>query len=300
MQKWAALRDSIFNEEKVEVLKINTDFELDQAYQEKELARQQATLAQNEQKQQLALTYTSSFIALLLLIIGAIIWNSRRIISKKNQDLDKKNRLIALQKADIRHRTKNVLERVVYVLQLVSREIDDEEQKYQLKRGENMIFALSNLEETLYEVEDEEQVPTLVFFRKLLQELTASHLLNFKLHIDINKSLTLPIDMIIPLALIMAEVITNAIKHAFKGISDPTIWVMLQLDEDVLQLTVRDNEVGFEGELIAKGFGQRLINRLADHLEGDIDYTTDNGTLFSLTLLLKTTETNQIYEVTAR
>lgn len=289
LHQWAALRDSLFNEEKVAVLKTQSEFELNQANQEKELARQEATLAQAERQRQRLITIFLGLVTLLVFAIGVVIWNNRREIRRKNEQLQQKNRLIELQKSDIRHRTQNVLERVVYVLRLVSQEIDDEEQKFQLKRGENMIFALSNLEETLYDLEDEEQVPVAFFFNKLLNELLASHTLKAKFHLDIASSLVLPIDVVIPLALITAELVTNAIKHAFTNVPDPILRIEIRHQDSELYLLIRDNGVGFSEAAIAKGFGQRLIRRLVKHLDGIMDYTTQQGTEFSLIFPLKST-----------
>ncbi|WKN45260.1 tetratricopeptide repeat protein [Tunicatimonas pelagia] len=289
LHQWAALRDSLFNEEKVAVVKTQSEFELNQANQEKELARQEATLAQTEREQQRLITIFLGLVTTLLFVIGVVIWNNRRKIRQKNAQLQQKNQLIELQKSDIRHRTQNVLERVVYVLQLVSQEVDDEEQKFQIKRGENMIFALSNLEETLYELEDEEQVPVAFFFNKLLNELLKSHTLKAKFNLDIGSSLVLPIDVVIPLALITAELVTNAIKHAFAEMADPTLWITIRHQGSQLHLLVRDNGAGFSEAVIAKGFGQRLIRKLVKHLDGMMDYTTQQGTEFSLIFPIKST-----------
>lgn len=283
LEQWAALRDSLFNEERVAVLKTQSEFELNQAIQGKKLARQQTVLAQTEQKQQRLIIIFLSLATLIVFTGGFIIWKNRLKIRQQNAQLQQKNRLIEIQKSDIRHRTQNVLERVIYVLQLVSNEVEDEEQKFQIKRGENMIFALSNLEETLYELEDEEQVPVAFFFNKLLNELLESHTLPAKFKLAIDQSLVLPIEVVIPLALITAELVTNAIKHAFSNVNDPTLWIGVQFQDHRLHLSIRDNGVGFSKEVIAKGFGQRLIQRLVKHLDGIMTIPLDrvlNSVLF--------------------
>jgi two-component sensor histidine kinase len=218
------------------------------------------------------------------------------VIGQKNQQLNEKNYLISIQKSDIRHRTQNMLEQVVSLLRQLAAEVEDEDQKYQVKRGENLIFALSSLEETLYEIEDEEQVAVQDFFHKLMSELENSQLLNFKYQVEVESSLVLPVNTVIALALIVAELVTNAIKHAFPGISDPYIGISIQVRGRNLQLVVKDNGVGYKGIHHRKGFGHKLVLQLATHLEGNIEYCYEHGTECKLIIPLNLT--NKVHEVT--
>lgn len=288
-KQWAALRDSLFNEDKLKVLKIQSDYELGEKEKERQLADQKAALVEYENKQQRLIIASVAIIALLLLFLASVFWKDRRTIRDKNRQLDRKNKIIEILNGDIRHRTHNGLERVGLLLRYLYDDLEDEASKLQVKRAENMVLALSSLEEMLYDLDREHDILILPYFQKMLDRLITSHTVQEVQHeLNVDPSLAFSIDKLVPLALIAAELITNAMKHAFVGVSHPKIWVSMQAKGPLIQLLVRDNGIGFSNTTTSRGFGHQLIHRFVEHLQGTLQSDYKEGTEFLLTFENKT------------
>lgn len=108
--------------------------------------------------------------------------------------------------------------------------------------------------------------------------------------LDLNLSaIQLNVNQAFPCSLIVNEVVTNIIKHAFKGRKEGKITIDLEEDEDQLKLTIKDDGVGFSEVFdISKTntLGYRLINTLAVQLDATFSYRSsldkEEGTVFHL------------------
>jgi two-component sensor histidine kinase len=96
--------------------------------------------------------------------------------------------------------------------------------------------------------------------------------------------MTADIDTALPLGLIVSELITNALKHAFPAERAGEVLVRLERRGDHAVLTVRDNGVGIGPELRASALGLKLIEALASQLDGHLraKNRTDGGAQFRL------------------
>jgi two-component sensor histidine kinase len=91
----------------------------------------------------------------------------------------------------------------------------------------------------------------------------------------------------IPIGLIMNELITNSIKHAFEDTEEPHIWIRLEkVGDKLLELTVRDNGKGMEEEVDNPevGLGLDLIKSLTDQLDGKSTFQNERGVHFHLVI----------------
>jgi two-component system, sensor histidine kinase PdtaS len=95
---------------------------------------------------------------------------------------------------------------------------------------------------------------------------------------------TIDRDLAQPLGLVVNEVISNAIKHAFGEPGTGTVTITLNLiAPERAELTIRDDGVGFDPlSETGNGMGSRLIRAFAQQLGGDFDYIKDNGTRFAI------------------
>jgi two-component sensor histidine kinase len=84
-----------------------------------------------------------------------------------------------------------------------------------------------------------------------------------------------------PLALLINEVVTNALKYAFPDRGGGNIHIALNLTNGrELVLIVSDNGVGFDATLPSNGLGSRLIPAMVAQLNGSWSYQIDHGTRF--------------------
>lgn len=104
-----------------------------------------------------------------------------------------------------------------------------------------------------------------------------------KTHTD---GLMLDIDAAIPCGLIINELLTNAVKHAFPGTMEGEICVEFGLDNhDNNVLLVKDNGVGLASDIEFKDSGTmgfQLVNTLVKQLEGSIILSKNKGTTFQI------------------
>jgi two-component sensor histidine kinase len=103
-------------------------------------------------------------------------------------------------------------------------------------------------------------------------------------------ALSVGLDFAIPLGLVVTEIVTNALKHAFPdGVG--VVRVSLGLDGDDVLLTVGDNGPGFADAPgpAAAGVGSGLIRRLVAQLDGDLAIRQEAGTTFEIRLPLPET-----------
>jgi two-component sensor histidine kinase len=95
----------------------------------------------------------------------------------------------------------------------------------------------------------------------------------------------LGIDKAIPFGLILSELITNCIRHAFPGDGTGEIHVSLILVEDHLELTVRDNGIGMPEDVNidnVRSTGLMLVKTLVNQLKGTLEINVSCGTEFKI------------------
>lgn len=92
----------------------------------------------------------------------------------------------------------------------------------------------------------------------------------------------------VPLGLVVNEVITNALNHAFPGGRRGTISITLKpLDGTRAKLSIADDVIGFDASQRAKGMGRRLLAGLVRQLGGEFEFKSDGGSKFEMTFPLE-------------
>ena len=95
----------------------------------------------------------------------------------------------------------------------------------------------------------------------------------------------LDVDTLVPLGLVINELITNALKHAFEGREAGAVHLTLKEEGDKLKLVVSDNGIGMptdQSEALSKSFGYRLIDAFSTQLDADLRIDTDQGTAVTM------------------
>jgi two-component sensor histidine kinase/CBS domain-containing protein len=188
---------------------------------------------------------------------------------------------------EIHHRVKNNLQIISSLLRLQSSYIKDEEARLLFKDSQNRIRSMALIHEKLYQSKDLSKVNFVDYIRDLSKNLLRSYSANTQLltvesQLD---SIPLSIDTAIPCGLIVNELVSNALKHAFPNASsDNRITIELQSQKkDQLTLIVSDNGVGFPEDLNfrkTKSLGLELVCTLAEQLSGTIELNSSQGTSF--------------------
>ncbi|NND32942.1 MAG: hypothetical protein HKN76_10145 [Saprospiraceae bacterium] len=289
-EKLRLKNDSTLNLERDRNLtELREKFEMDK--KEKEIALLSVQNDLNETKI-LASRRQNTGLLFGLVILGLfsiILW---RLFSKiKTQNL-----LIsyALQEKDtllreIHHRVKNNLQVISSLLSLQSKYIHDENAIDALKQGQSRVRSMALIHQDLYQSDNLKGVNAQIYFSKLLDNLLHSYKIkDGDITMDVRVDpIILDVDTMIPLGLVINELISNALKHAFSSASDPTIKVRLQEVDELLVLEISDNGSGVAdiNEMQNKSFGFSLVKIFASKLKADLAMKSEAG--FSVEMKIK-------------
>jgi len=179
------------------------------------------------------------------------------------------------------HRIKNSFQMVSSLLYLQSENMEDKRAALAVKDGQNRVKSMALIHQKLYQKENLIGIDTEEYITDLVQDIFESYRIGkntIDLELDVD-ALTLEIETITSLGLIINELITNILKHAFvTKIENPKMEISFKDKKEFLMLRVKDNGVGFDKNKIkSDSFGLKLISSLANKVKAKIDFFTNNG-----------------------
>ena len=174
---------------------------------------------------------------------------------------------------EISHRVKNSLQMVSSMLHLQASTADDEGLTAQLAEASSRVSAVGRAYERLAYDADVENIDLSAYLQAVCADaITVSS--NCKLHFDGAHGIWLNADRAISLALIVNELVTNAVKYAFLNRHDGHIYVRLvRPNANQALVSVRDDGIGLPPDFnlsTSKGLGMRIVTALAKQLGADI------------------------------
>lgn len=191
---------------------------------------------------------------------------------------------------EVHHRVKNNMAIISSFISLQSMNVEDEDVQALLQSTENRVRSMALIHEYLYKSENLKDINVSRYIEELVKILLDSYeygVHEIKTTIKIIK-FELELDLLIPLGMIINEIISNALKHAFKGIESPELYISLVKNESKeISLTIKDNGPGLPGEKEINSndsIGFLLITSLVDQISGKIKINRENGTEYIITV----------------
>jgi PAS domain S-box len=188
---------------------------------------------------------------------------------------------------EVHHRVKNNMQIISSLFNLESEHASSETREI-LKRGQARIRSMSLIHEKLYRSVDLSKIDLSGYLESLSTHLFQIYVVDprqIRLETDIAE-VRLDINSAIPFGLIINELISNALKHAFPGGRKGVIQIRLaRAAGDTVILQVSDDGVGLpEGfdRSNSAGFGFQIINLLVEQLDAVLDVDRNDGTTFTL------------------
>jgi two-component sensor histidine kinase len=190
---------------------------------------------------------------------------------------------------EIHHRVKNNLQIISSLLSLQSRTIKDKYVLEILRDCQNRVHSMALVHGTLYRSENLARINFSKYTQSLANDLCDSYgagarAISLEIHVD---DVSLGIDTAGPVGLILNELVSNCLKHAFPNGRPGKIRIEFHANSDnQYTLTVSDNGVGLPQDLnsgTTQSLGLRLVNVLTQQLEGRLGVNGKNGTCFSIT-----------------
>ncbi|HBL14769.1 MAG TPA: hypothetical protein DD379_25945, partial [Cyanobacteria bacterium UBA11162] len=201
--------------------------------------------------------------------------------------LEAKNKEILLQ--EIHHRVKNNLQIVSGLLYLQSRYVEDERMLSMFQESRDRVQSMALIHEKLYGSKMIDSLDFQDYIHSLTNHLCSSYDCTTKgVSLQLNiEPISLDIDLASPCGLIVNELVTNALKHAFPPghFGEITVEFHSAKDNNFI-LDVRDNGVGMAEEIdisTQKSLGLRLVRSLAiKQLKGTVEVDKTVGTRFQI------------------
>jgi PAS domain S-box-containing protein len=177
---------------------------------------------------------------------------------------------------EIHHRIKNNMQAISGIVMMESTQVQDPVAREGFEAVARRISAMARLHEHLYATRDLRQIDLGAYFRELGQSLAALHR-GLPVTIEVEAgSLACDMDVAIPLGLIVNELATNSLKHAFPDGRQGMVRIRLFQEGDDVVTEVSDTGVGSEGQQKSLGLGKLIVTSLAQQLEADL-ITTREG-----------------------
>ncbi len=192
---------------------------------------------------------------------------------------------------EIHHRVKNNMQIISSLLNLQSQYVKDKESLEMFKESRDRILSMAFVHEKLYQSEDLAKIDFDGYTRSMAQHLLRTCSIDpGAVRLSINCSdMFLSINDAIPCGLIINELISNALKHAFPEGEKGEITIDFYSNEDNrLTLVVSDTGIGLPEDIDisdAKTLGLQLISDLVDQLKGTLEIERDGGTAFRITFI---------------
>jgi two-component sensor histidine kinase len=190
---------------------------------------------------------------------------------------------------EIHHRVKNNLQVISSLLHLQSGYVDDKRVQRALIESQERVRSMALVHEKLYRSPDLSRIDFGDYVRDLVDHLLQTYYTvtgKVALVVDV-EDIALGIDQAISCGLILNELVSNALQHAFPDGRGGEVRVAMHPDSRRLRLVVSDNGIGLPEDMDikqAKSLGLQLVSALVQQLEATLRIGRRNGTTFSILL----------------
>ena len=210
---------------------------------------------------------------------------------QREGELRELNRSLANQSAqretllqEVHHRVKNNLQVIASLIRMQIRQIEDKSAKTALMEAQSRVASIALIHERLYQSKDYSKVPFSEYATSLARNIfDAASATPATIGLELNiEPLNLPVDRAIPCGLILNELLTNALKHAFPQGRPGKLSVDVRRKSPLeVMLSVSDDGIGLPDaidERVNKSLGLQLITTLVEQIDGHLEFSGHNGT----------------------
>jgi len=214
--------------------------------------------------------------------------NKRKIIEGDlRKALEDKNYLFK----ELHHRVKNNLQMISSILNLQIKDSNNEESKILLEESRQKINSMALVHDFIYDSGTSDNINLSEYLTFLSKEVFKSNVQHYSIHkleLDIAEEVIAPLKISLPCGLIINELITNSLKHAFPNQKKGILKVKLTYKENQYFLNVFDDGVGMTNEQYFstdRNLGLNLVRLLVQNqLKGEIKFTNTPGTKIMITI----------------
>ena len=190
---------------------------------------------------------------------------------------------------ELNHRVKNNLQMVSSLLNLQASRLSDPSSKEHFRKAIDRVQAVGDIHARLYQGEQLGRIDFDEYLKDLCGRLRESMLDGKSITLKVEtEPLVLDIDRAIPLGLIVNELVTNSIKHAFPNGATGNITVHLEKGpaDQALRLSIGDDGRGLTDKNGTErdGLGMRLVEGLMQQVGGTMEIRDEPGARYEITI----------------
>ncbi len=246
------------------------------------------------ERQNMIASFVGYGLLLLLGLVGLgwVTWRLEQSMHKRHlveeqikESLKEKEVLLR----EIHHRVKNNMQVITSLLRLQYTRIKDKQDLAIFEESQNRIYSMALVHDKLYQSKNLANIEFKEYVDDLIRNLFTLYRINTnKISLKIEmENVLLEIDLAIPCGLIINELVTNSLKHAFPQDKKGGIRIALcSVNEKKYELIVSDDGIGMPEDLDffnTESFGLHLVKMLAKgQLEGKVELSRTEGTEYHI------------------
>ncbi len=199
----------------------------------------------------------------------------------QNQIIQRKSDENAILVKEIHHRVKNNLQIIISLLRMHRDEVSSPEAQKDFDEAINRILSMALLHQQMYREKELSRFNLEEYVTILIHDIVESYRsANQEIETKIKiQNVALKLESIVPLGLLINELVSNSLKHAFSNEQKGTIQLSIKRIDEGFLLVYSDDGVWVESDLMVKGFGSELVEMLSEQLNGKL---TRNGSSYEL------------------
>jgi len=211
------------------------------------------------------------------------------------------------RKKEIHHRIKNNLQVISSLLDLQAEQfknrecVENSEVLEAFRESQDRVISMALIHEELYRGEELDKLNFSPYIEELANTLFHTYRLgstDISLSMDLEENLLFDMDIAVPLGMIVNELVSNSLKHAFPDRKKGEIRIKLHREKPTeleiegyqststsFTLIISDNGVGIPEKLDIEdldSLGMQLVTSLVDQLDGELELKRGNGTEFTI------------------
>jgi PAS domain S-box-containing protein len=211
------------------------------------------------------------------------ITDRKRAEEKLKQSLREKELLLS----ETHHRVKNNLMIVSSLLDLQSSHTNSRHAREILKECQSRIKSMQLIHQKMYQSQTMTDIDSTDYIENLLKDLFRSYCIDTsRIHLETSIAhIPMGFETAIPCGIIINELMSNALKHAFPHGRDGMIRVELTHEHGQVTLSVCDSGIGISAPVdfdTTKSLGITLVRMMTQQLDGTVNVTVNNGTCFNI------------------
>lgn len=234
----------------------------------------------------LELSWPWGYVVMLLFsVTAAVMIATAHYLNKAIDDLSHERDQSAALFSELQHRVANNMQFVSALLSLQAKRMGADPNALVFHEARERFDAMARVHRHLYDPQSLQR-PMSDYLEKLCREMIdASGAKNIVCVVQIPEGIRLDIQRLLTMSLVVTEVITNSLKHAFRDAESGTISINLEREAGGLALTVKDNGPGFAAGAAPsrdKGLGMMVLKGFANQLGGKFSIDGSQGTTAKL------------------